>query len=190
MLFEAKGKTIWLREKYFERERNKVWSTDGSETAKGMMVCNIFNKNRHNYFTNMTEFPGNIFLMNRGRSFLLPDTCSILMWHRQVDNGENNAREGQTPFTPGHFPLASPLSSPLVILDPIVTFSLENLLAVHPVVQPLPGSLWTRGSNGSFPSHNLWFLSLYSTSFPVSPSISFCKLRLAEGRLRREWTVT
>lgn len=77
------------------------------------------------------------------------------MWHREVDKGENNAGEGQIPFTPGHFPLASPLSFPLVILDPIVTFSLEKLLAVQPVVHPLPGSLRTRWSNGSFPSRNV-----------------------------------
>lgn len=63
--------------------------------------------------------------MNCLGSPLLPGTSSFLMWYREVEQGENNAKEGQTPITSGIFPLASPFSSPLVILDPIVIFTLE-----------------------------------------------------------------
>lgn len=81
--------------------------------------------------------------MNCLRSPLLPGTSSFLMWHREVQKGENNAKEGQTPITPGLFPLASPLSSLLVVLVPIAIFTLENLLAACPIVHTLPGTLWT-----------------------------------------------
>lgn len=58
-----------------------------------------------------------------------PGTSSFLMWYREVEQGENKGKEAQTPITSGLFPLASPLFSPLLILDPIVIFTLENLLA-------------------------------------------------------------
>lgn len=93
--------------------------------------------------------------MNCLGSSLPAGVSSFLIWHREVEKGKNKNKEGQTPITLILFPLISPLFSPLVILDPIVIFTLQNLLAVLPIVYHLPGSLWTRWSNGSFPSHNL-----------------------------------
>lgn len=58
---------------------------------------------------------------------------SGITWYIQlsdvVEQCENKGKEAQTPITSGLFPLASPLFSPLLILDSIVIFTLENLLA-------------------------------------------------------------
>lgn len=99
------------------------------ETAKGTVFCPISNKNRHNGCTNISKTYWEHFPTNYLGSPLLPGTSTFLMWHREVEQGENNAEEGQTPITSGLFPLVSPFFSPLVIFDPTVTFSLENLLA-------------------------------------------------------------
>lgn len=95
------------------------------ETAKGRVFCNISNKNRQNC-TNIGKSYWEQFPTNSLGSPLLPGTSSFLIW--EVEQGENSAKEGQTPITSGLFSLAPPRSSPLVILHPIVIFTLEILL--------------------------------------------------------------
>lgn len=99
------------------------------ETAKETVFCNISNKNRHNDCTNIGKSYWEQFPTNCLASSLLPGTSSFLMWYREVEQGENNAKEGQIPITSELFPLASPFFSLLVILHPIVIFILEILLA-------------------------------------------------------------
>lgn len=142
-----------------------------TKTATGMVFCHIFYKYRHNYYRSCWEhFPLNC----------LASTSVFLMQHREVEKDENNATEGQTPSIRGLFSLASPLSSPLVILDPVVSLTLETLMVDCPIVHPLPGSLWTRWSNGPFPSHYLRFClyTVLHSLFPFpSPSANWDWLR-------------